>query len=168
MIKLLLGYIGAFSPIYMFFITLFLLRHKNLYFFYYIYGTITNIILNLLLKLIIKQPRPNEDYKVISIATANGERFGPDVYGMPSGHAQSGAFNFAYITFIFQNASLSCFYLIISFITLAQRYIYKNHTLLQLLVGLIIGLGMGYSVFKYTNTLIKGQLTHKKDDNGPI
>ena len=168
MIQQILGYIGAFSPIYMFLLTLFLLRHKRLYFSYYIFGTFANIILNIFLKLIIKEARPDKDQTLINIGNANGKRFGSDIYGMPSGHAQNCAFNFMYITLIFNSPWISCLYLVIGVITLVQRYMYNNHTILQLIIGIIVGLLVGYIVYNYTNNRIKGQLTQKKDDNGPL
>jgi membrane-associated phospholipid phosphatase len=168
MIKNILAYIGAFSPIYLFFISLLLLRNHTVYLSFYAIGTIINTILNITLKAIIKEPRPNEDYKLISISTSNGQRYGPDVYGMPSGHAQSAAFNLAFITGLFKSPSITCFYLVITIITLGQRYIYKNHTILQLLVGFIIGLIIGTLSYIKANEKIKGHINEKQDDNAPL
>jgi UDP-N-acetylmuramyl pentapeptide phosphotransferase/UDP-N-acetylglucosamine-1-phosphate transferase len=43
-------------------------------------------------------------------------------------------------------------YLIITLITMWQRYFYRNHSLPQLLVGLTIGLIMGYLFYWIVNT----------------
>jgi membrane-associated phospholipid phosphatase len=168
MIKKLIAYIGAFSPIFLFFISLLLLRKYTVYLSFYAIGTIINTILNITLKSIIQEPRPNEDYKLVTISTSNGHRFGPDVYGMPSGHAQNAAFNLAFITGLFKSPAITSFYLVITIITLGQRYIYKNHTILQLLVGFIIGTIIGTLCYIKANEKIKGHITEKPDDNGPL
>jgi len=168
MINKIFAYIGAFSPIYLFFISLLLLRNYSVYLSFYTIGTIINTILNITLKSIIQEPRPNEDYKLISISTSNGHRFGPDVYGMPSGHAQNAAFNLAFMTGLFKSPTITSFYLVITIITLGQRYIYKNHTLLQLFVGFILGLIIGTLSYIKANEKIKGHINEKPDDNGPL
>ena len=164
MIKKLIAYIGAFSPIFLFFISLLLLRKYTVYLSFYAIGTIINTILNITLKSIIQEPRPNEDYKLVTISTSNGHRFGPDVYGMPSGHAQNAAFNLAFITGLFKSPVITSFYLVITIITLGQRYIYKNHTILQLIIGLIIGTLLGYLTYNVANKYITGNIKMKKDD----
>ena len=168
MIKTILSYIGLFSPIYLFLISILLLRNYKIYLSFYIFGTIINTILNIILKIIIKEPRPDEDYKLITIGSSNGHRFGADVYGMPSGHAQTVAFNLAFITGILKSPIITIFYSIISIITLGQRYIYKNHTILQLFIGFIIGTAIGILFYKTANQKIKGELNEKQDDNGPL
>ena len=168
MIQLILGYIGIWTPFIFFLFSLLLLRHKPTYRTYYIIGSIINFILNSLLKLIIKEPRPDGDYRLIDIGTSNGKRFGPDVYGMPSGHAQISAFNLAFITASLHSSAITCLYLIFTIISLGQRYIYNNHTLLQLFVGLCIGLATGIATYIVANKKVRGDITEKKDDNGPL
>jgi membrane-associated phospholipid phosphatase len=53
-------------------------------------------------------------------------------------------------------------------IIMAQRVAYKYHTVLQVLVGAIIGAGFGYFVYFLAREKIKGQITEKRDDYGPI
>jgi membrane-associated phospholipid phosphatase len=168
MIKKILAYIGAFSPLYLFFISLLLLRNYKNYMSFYVIGIIINTILNLTLKSIIKQPRPDEDYKMVLIGTVNGHRFGPDIYGMPSGHAQNCAFNLIFITYVFKSPLITCCYLVITIITLCQRYIYNNHTISQLLVGLLFGSIIGVITYYYANKRVKGYINEKEDDNGPL
>jgi large-conductance mechanosensitive channel len=51
---------------------------------------------------------------------------------------------------------------------LLQRYFYKNHTILQLVVGLTIGTGFGYLTYLFGNKYIMGNIKMKKDDNAPL
>ena len=53
----------------------YLLWNKSNLFFYYQIGVIISAILNLILKGILKQPRPSEDLKEFNLAIKNGHRF---------------------------------------------------------------------------------------------
>jgi hypothetical protein len=86
---------------------------------------------------------------------------------MPSGHAQSCGFNLAFITLVLNNSFITGLYLVISFISLYQRYKYSNHTILQLIVGFLLGLGFGYMIYHVGNKWIKGNLIMKFDDFAP-
>ena len=94
----LLKYIGLYAPIILFFLTLILLRNKVNFLQFFVAGFILNNILNILLKLLFKHPRPSNDIKTLEIAVNNGVRIGFDKFGMPSGHAQNCGFC---LTFIF-------------------------------------------------------------------
>jgi large-conductance mechanosensitive channel len=59
-------------------------------------------------------------------------------------------------------------YLILSIICVFQRYIYNNHTILQLIIGFIIGSGFGIITYKIGRKIITGNITMKKDDYGPL
>lgn len=146
-----LNYIGYYGPIIILIITIlyFIYDYKNQR--YSISNIILskmtlliilNTILNILLKEIIQEPRPN------------GERFlfnsnirKNDFYGMPSGHAQQVAFitsffiNNAYYSMGFLPLSIS--FILISVLTIIQRYKFKAHTLKQLFIGTLLGIFMG-------------------------
>ena len=66
---------------------------------------------------------------------------------MPSGHAQNCGYNLAFITFVLNNPFITLLYILISIISLLQRYINKNHTIFQLVIGSLIGLGFGYITY---------------------
>jgi membrane-associated phospholipid phosphatase len=160
--------IGTWAPLFFIVFTGILLRNKKTYLAFYIVGTIFNIILNLFLKLIIKDPRPFFNRKTIEIALENGEYFYPDIYGMPSGHSQIMAFNLIYILFTLKSEAIFLLYLIFSIITCAQRYINLKHTLLQIFVGLCIGFIIGFISYYLANSYLKGKLQFRPDDNGPL
>jgi membrane-associated phospholipid phosphatase len=163
----LLDCLGALSPIILLIISIFLLQNKTKYLQVYVVGSILNNILNAILKYAIKEPRPSKDSSVLKIAIANGNRVSYDKYGMPSGHAQNCGFNLAFITLVLNNSFITGLYLVISFITLYQRYNYSNHTILQLIIGFIIGIWFGYMIYYIGNKWIKGNLTMKFDDFAP-
>jgi membrane-associated phospholipid phosphatase len=70
---------------------------------------------------------------------------------MPSGHAQQTAFSLtiAYLItnkYLYQSIALF-------FLTLLQRYVYRNHTFYQLLAGTILGVMLGYVSYYIMNLL---------------
>ena len=166
-ITYLIDYLGMTAPLVLFIISVFLLQNKIKYLLVYIAGSILNNILNAILKYAIKEPRPSKDSRILTIAIANENRISFDKYGMPSGHAQNCGFNLAFITLVLNNSFITGLYLVISFISLCQRYKYSNHTILQLIIGFILGLGFGYMIYHVGNKWIKGNLTMKFDDFAP-
>lgn len=164
----LIDYIGYYAPLLLLISSTLLLRNYCTYLKFFIYGYTLTIVLNSLLKYIIKEPRPSKDIRILEIAIKNGKRVGFDKFGMPSGHAQIAGFCLAYITMLFKNPSISLLYAVICLITMYQRYVYNNHTILQLIVGFIIGIGTGVAVYLFGHKNIKGFLRMKPDDNGPL
>jgi membrane-associated phospholipid phosphatase len=164
-ISLIRDYIGLLAPIILFGLTLLFLRNNIYFLLFFVFGTILNNIINILLKFIIKEPRPTKDKTIIEIGIANGQRISFDKYGMPSGHAQNCGFVLAYTTPILQNPPLTGLFIIISFVSLFQRYLYNNHTILQLTIGLIIGIIVGHGCYLASSKYIRGPINQKDDDN---
>jgi membrane-associated phospholipid phosphatase len=156
-----IDYIGILAPGILFIITICLLNNKTTYLRFFIFGFILNNILNILLKLCIKEPRPSNDKKYIEIAIYNEERVSFDKYGMPSGHAQNCAYCLAFITMVYNSPIITAIYFIVSCLSMYQRYSFNNHTMLQLLVGFVIGLFMGYILYTITNKYIVGNIKEK-------
>jgi membrane-associated phospholipid phosphatase len=165
---LLRDYIGSLAPIILFGLSLLLLRNMKIYLQFFVFGFILNNILNIILKLAIKEPRPTKDQKAIEIGVTNGARISFDKFGMPSGHAQNCGYCLAFITMALNNPYITTLYTVITFNSLFQRYLYNNHTILQLIIGIIIGTTFGYIIYMFANKNIIGNIKMKKDDNGPL
>ena len=161
-------YIGLYAPIILFILSLFLRRNMTLYLQFFVSGFILNNILNIILKLIIKEPRPSKDQKAIEIGVVNGARIGFDKFGMPSGHAQNCAYCLSFITMTLNEPFITGLYSLITLISMFQRYLYNNHTFLQLTIGFIIGSGFGYLIYILGHKYLMGNIKMKKDDNAPI
>ena len=161
-------YIGLYAPNILFVLSLFLLRNMKTYLQFFVFGTILNNILNIILKLAIKDARPSKDQKAIEIGIVNGARIGFDKFGMPSGHAQNCGYFLSFITMTLNEPIITALFSVISLISLFQRYLYNNHSILQLLVGLTIGIGFGYLIYYFGHKQLVGNIKLKKDDNGPI
>jgi membrane-associated phospholipid phosphatase len=135
---------------------------------FFVSGFILNNILNIILKLAIKEPRPTKDQKAIEIGVVNGARIGFDKFGMPSGHAQNCGYCILFITMTLNEPFITCLYSLISLISLFQRYLYNNHSILQLVIGFIVGGGFGYLTYIIGNKYIIGNIKMKMDENGPL
>lgn len=153
--------IGTTAPYTLFIISIFLLRNLKYYLFFYILGFGLNNLLNIALKLLIREPRPRNDTKFLEFI---GNRVSYDKYGMPSGHAQNCFYSLVYITLVLNQPIITLLYVGISFICIVQRYEYKNHTLTQLFAGSVVGILFAYLIYFFSGKYILGKATNKKDD----
>jgi membrane-associated phospholipid phosphatase len=160
-------YSGIYAPTILHILSLFLLRNKINYLSFYVIGSILNVILNIILKLSFKEPRPKKNARIIEIAIENKYDFDFNKYGMPSGHAQQCAFSLAFITLVLNNPFITSIYLGITLITLLQRYAYLDHSILQLIVGFCIGIGVGYLFYTICSKYIRGNIKMRPDDFAP-
>lgn len=161
--------VGEYSHLILILSSLAILYNKPTLYYYYIVGIIINSILNINLKLLIREPRPlplkKANYHHNFIAS-NLTHF--HTYGMPSGHAQIVFFSTMYIWLACKNIKITLFYLCVSLITLYQRVKYNMHTIFQVMVGSLIGSLMGALTFVLFKKKIVGNLKFKPDDNFKI
>jgi len=165
--ELLLNYLGIFGPFTLIIITGLLLRHKHTYLIFFICGNIFNLFLNILLKLILKEPRPNNNKfnNIIGILYGIPNHF--EVYGMPSGHAQACGFLLALVTYIFHNPTITCVYIFVTFLIMVERYLREMHSITQLIAGLFVGYSVGYITYILASRRIVGNIKSKPDDFAP-
>ena len=165
---------GEYGPLILFVLSIFLLRNKYTFLFYYVLFFGISLLLNLVLKGIIQQPRPSIDQKTFQLMMKNKERYVSkhgmpyDIFGMPSGHSQSVIFSTMFIYFCLHDIKILFIYILISLITLFQRVINTHHTIMQVVVGSIIGFILGYIGYIMAKIKISGKKTAKLDDFGPI
>jgi membrane-associated phospholipid phosphatase len=159
-----IDWVGISAPIILFIFSLFLLRNWNNYLIFYVIGFGLNNLLNIVLKILIKEPRPSNDSKFIDWSILKGNRIGYDKYGMPSGHAQNCAFSLIFITLALNQPWITFIYAILTFICMIQRYKYKNHTIMQLIVGIMTGSLFASVVYFISTKYILGKISNKKDD----
>jgi len=165
---------GRFGPIILIFLSMYLLWNKNNLFFYYTVGVFIDNILNVVLKGLFLQPRPNIDKKEFDLVLKHGKRFifkdgmPYDMFGMPSGHSQSVFFSTVFIYLSLRKNNIGYTYLAISLLTMLQRVLYNHHSVLQVCVGAIVGSITGYLFYSIANEKVKGKIREKPDDFGPI
>jgi len=131
--------IGYFGDTISFFIICILIFNKFIFFIYYIIFFIINICINNFLTNQIKQKNPSHPIKFLESDTFSKKR-----YGMPSFHTQNIFFSIGYVFFILNNFIWRLVLLLIGIAVIYERYVFRDHTMEQLLYGSILGLLLGY------------------------
>jgi len=161
-------YIGYFGPHILLVASIILLRNKSTLLYIYFIGLFANSIINYVLKGLIKEPRPSDDVHVFNMElnseVISGRRMGFDRFGMPSAHAQSVFFSLVFIYLALKNTKITLIYLLICLTTLYQRVKYKNHTILQVIIGSVAGSLIAFAFYNYAKHILKKELKEKPDD----
>ena len=142
--------IGFFGPFILIFYAIIMLTCRLPYIIIYTLFMLVSSGLNRCLKRTIRQPRPSKTgimYSEFESVT------GTEQYGMPSGHSQSVAFSTAFIYLVTKSiySLIGCSF--VSCITFYQRYKYKRHSISQIIMGALTGIGVAslayYFIFRY-------------------
>jgi len=128
--------IGYFGDKIAFIITCILLFNQPIFFICYVLFAIINIIINKYLINLFKEKNPNNPIKFLANDTFSKHR-----YGMPSIHSQNIFFSITYSYFILKQWILL---LIIGIIVIYERYVFRDHTMKQLIYGALLGMLIGY------------------------
>jgi hypothetical protein len=135
--------IGFMGPILLIFVTIYSLWNQQKYLYTYLVFSIGSTIVNKILKNIIKQDRPSNSKKIM-----NESYTGSEIYGMPSGHAQSTFFSISFLYFAIGSRQWMLLELVIAALVIYQRWKYRQHTLEQLFAGSLLGICFAYcSIF---------------------
>ena len=141
-------HIGFYGPFILIGINIFSLWKRMPYLYSYINFLIINKFINKILKLSFREPRPNNQ---IHYNDYFDKYVGEQIYGMPSGHAQSIFYSISFLYLATKSPIVLIISLFIAALTLYQRWKYRNHTFAQLIIGSIVGILFGSSVYYYTN-----------------
>jgi len=108
----------------------------------FILGFILNASINGVLKKWFHQKRPSNPIKFLY-----SEQFSKKSYGMPSGHSQSVFYSIAFLFLARPADGWLLLSLLIGIITVYERWHFHNHTVQQLLAGVLFGSCIGALVF---------------------
>jgi membrane-associated phospholipid phosphatase len=141
-------FIGYFSGYIILITIVCILLYSNQFFWTYIYIFlfIINHFLIVLLQDFLKDPRPIHGKQFMEDEFHNSE-----AYGMPSGHTQTIFFSLVFFYRITRSIPWLIIMLFIAICTITQRWIYKKHTILQIIIGGIIGSSLGYGSYDLIN-----------------
>ena len=146
--------IGLFGPIILFIINIWQLWGNGIYWTANIIIFGVNLFINKTLKLWIKQPRPVGGQHMIKYDTfSNIEQ-----YGMPSAHSQTVVCPLIFLYLVKQSSMWLINGIFITTLTIYQRLKYRQHTLEQLSVGVMIGLLVAFLGYKITTMIITEQI----------
>jgi len=128
--------LGYFGDTIAFFITSLTILNRPLFFIFYILFAYLNLLLNKFLTNQIKQKNPKNPIKFLASDTFSKHR-----YGMPSIHSQNMFFSIMYCFLVTKQLVLL---LIIGLIVIYERYVFRDHTMKQLIYGALLGSIIGY------------------------
>lgn len=165
MIVTIIYYLGQYGPLILTLFALNILYGQYHSMYAYLIGLFFNMLFNYVLKGIIQQPRPSENYNTVLIESQYKSILNYDRFGMPSGHAQASMFTTTYLYLVTLSNKVLAICILISLITMFQRIQYLYHTPTQVLVGSVLGILVAILTFSYTKKNKKGRLQPKKDDN---
>ena len=147
--------IGLHGPIIIAILNIYYSFYKKTYLYAYVIFLVINQILNHALKSILREPRPNDQHKY-------------DIYGMPSGHAQSIFYSTTFLYLTTASYYLLIVSLFICALTIYQRYHFRHHTLKQLFIGSLVGIGIGSFVYQITKYYITTKTKYNDNINDDI
>ena len=136
---------------------------------YYALGSLICILVNIILKILIKQPRPKDDEANFNFLVQHNKRIPYDKFGMPSGHAQFMFYTLFFMSYVMRGYKhywllMTC-YTLLTINTVIQRVRNDYHTVSQVLVGSLIGILFGIGTYYITKSKLKGKMSAKEDDN---
>jgi membrane-associated phospholipid phosphatase len=129
----------------------------------YLVGFVVGTYFNRWLKNIIQDKRPNKPVKFLaseSFKTSGSNNF----YGMPSGHSQHVSYSIMYLyltTGEWYPWVFIC--IVIGLLMLYERWLFRNHTFLQLMVSVGVGIAFAHFVV-YLRDLVVMEPIHKQVD----
>lgn len=149
-------YVGTFSPMIIFFITVFTLHPHKTRYYLYLFGYALTLVSNYFLKLLFKQPRPNQNEELFRIQLAHGKPIDPSRYGMPSGHAQILFYSLAFVLLSYPKWDrIIWLYVFLVLVGCAQRVVFHLHTPAQIVVGALFGLVGAFLVVRISSSLLR-------------
>lgn len=163
--------LGRYGPFVMFIISLIILKAKTVTTESYVIGFVMNTLINPVIKLIVKQRRPDREKSTTYLSATIDKSKNPNDfkhppsfveqatdahrYGMPSGHAQTAFFSLIYIWLAYRHTPLTLVFLLLTIITCIQRIVARKHYLDQVIIGAIIGGLLAFFFFTTVSSLLK-------------
>ena len=112
---------------------------------------------NVALKNYWQAPRPVGQVLLPASGPERGYFLKHKYYGMPSGHVQGVFSQFGFLALFLQNQGLTfgprlgltLLFAFFALLTAWQRYVDRRHTVEQIVVGALVGLGFGYAFYLF-------------------
>lgn len=145
--------IGYFSEMIMALIVIYVLQKNITNTAVYILFLLISGYANTILKSLIRQPRPSTTKKFLY-----SEHFSRinTIYGMPSGHSQNVFYS---ITYLYLTVKDGIYWLqlglVLAALMMYERLTFHNHTLIQLFVGALLGILLGWIVVTVRDKFIR-------------
>ena len=136
-------------------LTIVILQNKNIYLGVYICGVSISYIIGILLKRMLEYPRPNSDITMFKLRLKNKSEMESDEFGMPSIHAIIMAYTTCYIIVVTSYIELWFVYILITGLVLLHQIHNLHHTVLQIIIGMFVGIFIAYISILISQYLVK-------------
>lgn len=167
-------FLGNYGPLVLIALSWYYLWNKPHLLLYYNVGIALNAMINLVIKGLIQQPRPMYDDQKMELLKRHGKEYlyktgiPFDIFGMPSGHAQTAFFSWAFVYLSLRSREIMYVFIPLMGIVLAQRVFYLYHSWEQVFVGGVVGALFGGLVYYLSQYRKKGVIQEKADDGAPV
>ena len=140
--------------------------------FYFLVGGMTSMVVNLIVKNIVRQKRPvmeikqakmRQYFRDMHMYYRNGVNV--DYFGMPSGHTQTAFFALTFDYLVLHHVNLAVASAIAAVFIAWQRYVSMHHSIPQILVGAALGVAMGFLFSHMAKSSLQGNMARKKCDH---
>lgn len=141
-------------------ISIYFLTFQYKYIIFYIFGSLFCILINIILKILIKEPTNLQEDNVLF----NYRYIDIFKYDIPPGYSQFLFFSITYLYFI-KNKEIKKNYIIFLLLFLFYYFNEKKSSNIQIFISVFFGVIIGYFIFFLTNQYTNSLLKNKKDDN---
>jgi hypothetical protein len=150
----------------LFFISLFILflEEKYIFLYSYILFFLFNLLINYILKIILKHPKPNENIDLFHFIQ---EKIEYERFGTPSANCQSSLFSSFFILFSTKNLFYFFIYLFLSFYVIYQEIQNNISYYYQIFIAAIIGIIISIIAYQLSLLFLKGKVELKEEENAP-
>ncbi len=126
----------------------------------FLVGWVGCYLINLALKRMWLQPRPSTDLAFFKVSLSreknrNNPFWVMNYCGMPSGHAQFAGFALVYVMLSSPSWWVGSFLTGLTVVTCVQRVVSQAHTVLQVMVGLLVGMVWGWICYTTMMRVLK-------------
>jgi len=131
--------IGFFSELIITIIVVFLLHSHVYILMFYLIGFVFSVYLNRWMKGQVRDPRPDHPIKFLASESFTKAKPTDNFYGMPSGHSQQILYSIVYLYGTLREMNIWLWICVaIGFFMILSRWLFRNHTVLQLFVGAVV------------------------------
>ena len=119
----------------------------------FLLGGFASGVINRILKKWIKDPRPKDPTKFL-----DSEHFSKThpAYGLPSGHSQNIFYTITFFGLITKTfIAWDALFLVIATLMVYERWVFHNHSVIQLATGAALGITFGYGVYWLRDYFVK-------------
>ena len=137
-------------------ITVILLQNTKIYLYVYVTGLLVSYLIGIILKRVLKQPRPNSDMQSFNFRLIHHiHTMSTNEFGMPSLHAIISAYSTLYMILVSSYKEIWVGYICATVAICTYKIHMLFHSIYQIIVGLFIGICVAYICILISTYILK-------------